>query len=89
MFMCFAFIGFVCPHKAFGGGKNQPSSQICQGSEKGVFWKRVPEILENLEILELLENPTLWKTKGESDHVSRDSDSFEILEIPPVKRPLW
>ena len=59
------------------------------GSEKGVFWKRglyrnvhFLEILENLEILEILESSRSVENKGESDHC------LEILEIPPVKRPL-
>ena len=59
------------------------------GSEKGVFWKRglfrnvhFLVILENLEILEIIENAQTVENKGELDHF------LEILEIPPVKRPL-
>ena len=41
-------------------------------SEKGVFWKRglfrKVHFLENLEILEILENPQTVENKGESDH---------------------
>ena len=43
---------------------------------------KILEILENLEILEILENPRTVENQGESDHF------LEILENPPVKRPL-
>ena len=46
---------------------------------------RKVHFLENLEILEILENPQTLENKGESDHFSR---VLEILEIPPAKRPL-
>ena len=65
------------------------------GSEKGVFWKRglfrkvhFLEILGALEVLEILENPQTVESKGESDHVLENFENLEILEIPPVKRPL-
>ena len=38
--------------------------------------------LENLEILDILESPRMWKSKGESGHF------VEILGIPPATRPL-
>ena len=65
------------------------------GSEKGVFWKRglfrkahFLKIVENVEILEILENPRTVENKGESDHFLEILENLEILEIPPVKRPL-
>ena len=63
-------------------------------SEEGVFCKGVFQIvhfLEILEDLEILENPQTMDNKEESDHVLEileNSEIFEILEIPPVKRPL-
>ena len=62
------------------------------GFREGVFWKRglfreahFPEILENLEILEIVENPQTLANKGESDHFL---EIPEILDIPPMERPL-
>ena len=54
---------------------------------KGVFSDKIHflEMLENLEIVEILENPQTVENKGESDHYL---ENLEILEIPPVKRPL-
>ena len=59
----------------------EPSLQdLNSGSEQGVFWKRglfrkvhflevhFLEVLENLKILEILENPQTVENKGESDH---------------------
>ena len=49
------------------------------------------EILENLEIREILENPQTVEDKGESDHfleILENLEILEILEILPVKRPL-
>ena len=48
------------------------------GSEKGVFWKR--GLFRNVHFLEILEN--------ESDQFLEILENLEILEIPPVKRPL-
>ena len=57
------------------------SPPLLSGSEQGVFWgkgslKKVhfPEILENLENVEIPENPQSAENKGESDHF------LEILE---------
>ena len=68
------------------------------GSEQGVFWRRglfrkvrFLEILGNLEIPEILENPRTVENRGESDHVLEILENLlilEILEIPLVKRPL-
>ena len=65
------------------------------GSQEGVFWERglfrkvhFVEILENLEILE---NAQTVANNGESDHfleILENLEKLEILEIPPVKRPL-
>ena len=74
-------------------------TKLCKsGSEKGVFWKRglfkevrFLEILENLEILQILENPQTGENKGEPDHsleILENLEILEILEIPLVKRPL-
>ena len=53
--------------------------------ERGLFRKiHFLEIIENLEILEILGNPQSVESKGETDHL----EILEILEIPPVKRPL-
>ena len=74
----------------------------CSGSGKGVFLKRgllekgsfqkSPFLfLENLEMLEILENPQTLENKGKSDHfldILENLENLEILEIPPVKRPL-
>ena len=60
--------------------------------EKGSFQKvHLLEIPENLEILEILENPQTVERKGECDHVLEILENLEILdilEIPAVKRPL-
>ena len=66
------------------------------GSEKGVFWKRgllrevhFLDILENLEILEVFENPQTLANKGESDYfreILENLEILEILEISPVKK---
>ena len=48
-------------------------------------------ILENLEILEILENPQTVENKGDSDHfleILENLEILEILEISPAKRPL-
>ena len=45
------------------------------------------KILENLEILEILENPQMVESKGESDQFLEILE-LEILDIPPVKRAL-
>ena len=68
------------------------------GFGKGVFGQRglfrkvhFLEILENLEIREILENPQTAEKKGESDHFLETLENLEILEIleiPPTKRPL-
>ena len=65
------------------------------GSEKGVFWSRgnfrkspFLEILENLEMLEILQNPLTAENKGESDQCQEIQENAEILEIPPSKGPL-
>ena len=55
------------------------------------FSGRSVEILENLGILEILENPQTVENKGESDHsleILENLEILEILEIPPVKRRL-
>ena len=75
-----------------------PQQPQHSGSEKGVFWKRglfrkvhFLEILENLEVLEILDNPKTVENKGESDHfleILENLEILEILEIPRVKRPL-
>ena len=50
------------------------------------------EILDNLEILEILENPQTVENKGESDHflleILENLEILEILEILPAKGPL-
>ena len=76
--------------------KSAPLKQ--SSSEKGVFWKwglfrRVHflEILANLEIPEILENPQTVENKGESNHfleILENLEILELLEISPVKRPL-
>ena len=46
---------------------------------------------ENLEDLEILENPQTVENKRESDHfleILENVESLEILEMPRVKRPL-
>ena len=52
------------------------------GSEKGVFWKRglskKVHFLENLEILEILENPQTVENKEESDHFLKILENIEI-----------
>ena len=56
-------------------------------SEKSVFL----EILENLAILEILENPQSVEHKGDSDHFLETLETLEILEILDIsqaKRPL-
>ena len=63
------------------------------GFGKGVFWKRglfgKVHFLENSEIREILENPKTVENKGEADHCLEILENLEILEIPPVKRPLF
>ena len=47
--------------------------------------------LENVETLEILENPQTVENKGETDNfleILENLETLEILEIPPVKRPL-
>ena len=66
----------------FGFGKR---GLLAKGSLRKVHF------LENLENLEILENPQTVGKKGESDHLLKileSSENLEILEIPPVRRPL-
>ena len=65
----------------------------CRVRKKGSFGKgsfqKSPfsKDLENLEILEILENPQTVEIEGESDHfleIQENLESVEILEIPPV-----
>ena len=62
---------------------------LVSGSEKGVFWKRGlfrnDHFLEILESHEIPQNPQTVENKGESDQFL---EIPEILEIPPVRRPL-
>ena len=44
-------------------------------------------LVQNVEILEILKNPQSVENKRESDHVLV-LENLEILEIPPVRRPL-
>ena len=57
--------------------------------KKGLLEKRssqnVHSVLENFEILEI---PQHVENKGDSDHSLEIPESLEILEIPPVRRPL-
>ena len=59
----------------------QPKLGFGKGSfGKGVFSENpLSEILQNLMILEILENPRLWK-KGESDHCLEILENLEILD---------
>ena len=46
---------------------------------------------DSRDFLEILGNPQTVENKGESDHFLEILENFEILEIleiPPVKRPL-
>ena len=61
---------------------------MTSGSGKGVFWKRglfrrvhYLEILENLEILQIPENPQTVENEGESDHCLEILETLEMLEI--------
>ena len=63
--------------------------------KRGLFRKvHFPEILGNLEILEILQNPHAVENKGESDHfleileILENLELLEILEIPPAWWPL-
>ena len=50
--------------------------------KRGLFRKvHFPEILENLEILEILENPQTVENRRESDHFLEILENFEVLEI--------
>ena len=60
------------------------------GKRSSQKW-RFPEILENLEILEVSRDPQSVENKGESVHfveIIEKLEILEILEIPPAKRPL-
>ena len=74
----------------------QISENYSRVRKKGSFGKAEKskfflEILENLGILEILENPQTVENKGESDHfleILENLEILEILEIPSVRRPL-
>ena len=53
---------------------------------KGVFPEKIllPEILENLVILEILENPQTLENEGESNEFLEILKNLEILEIPEI-----
>ena len=79
---------------------SKTSGYFKSGVEKGSFGKRglfrkvhfSRDFPENLELLEVLENPQTLVNKGESEPFSREIleniEILESLEIPPAKRPL-
>ena len=54
--------------------------------ERGLL--RKVHFLEILENSETLENPQTVEDKGESEHFLENSETVEIQEISPLKRPL-
>ena len=66
---------FGLPHFGFSGSEKRGLL------EKRSFQKNpFPEILENLEIQEILENPQIVENKGEADHF------LEILDVLVLRR---
>ena len=46
------------------------------------------EFRDSRHLSEILENSQTLENKGESDHFLEILENLDILEIPPVKRPL-
>ena len=80
-------------------GLFSPDLSFQSGSEEGVFWKgglfkkaHFLEIRENVEILEILENPQTGENKGETGHFlqnSRESRDFrDSRDSSSEKTPL-
>ena len=76
------------PQDLIGFGKRGLLEKASFQSDRKVHFLEIPE---NLEIIEILENPQAVANKVESDHfleILENLEILEILEIPPVKRPL-